>query len=709
MIKKELIVISAFLFLFVNILDAQTNEIDSLKSILSSIGNDTTRVNTLIQLGSRIFRFQPDEAIVYSNEAIALAEELDFQKGKAYALKNIGLAFFIKGDYAEVMNYWEQSLHIFQSIEDKLGISNLLNNLGAVYFNQGDDPRALEYYLESLRVSEEIGDKLRIATALTNIGAVYFNNPINHDKAREYYFLALKTSEETGDPDAIATSSVNLGEIYIKQEESDSALFYFQKALNVYEATGGNAAYTLNNIGKVHAARGNYREALKFQTRAYRESQKLEAKLEMTQSLSGLGESYLELKRKGDSLGDLSKALSYFDQAYQEALAADMKPEIEKAARGLYETHKEMENFAQALEYHEAYEAVKDTLLNEEKIKQMTLLGAEYEFKKEKADFDAKIKRQRLAQYATGAGLLIALIFIVIIVQYYRLRRIRVAEKFESQRQLIMQDKLASLGQITAGIAHEIKNPLNFVTNFAEGSLDLVEELLEILSQNEQKLPADQFDLFKELVEDLHQNSKDIQENGLRVDRVIRRMMEQARGDKGDPKKTDLNVLIDENINLAYHGFRGHTSGFHVDIEKQYDPNLPPVKVIPQDLGRVILNIFNNACFALNEKQKMQGIDFKPTIRVSTETRNGHAIVCFWDNGPGIPEKIREKIFQPFFTTKPTGSGNTGLGLSISHDLIVIGHQGKLEVKSEEGEYTSFLIKLPIDKPVSAISSGENS
>lgn len=676
---------------------AQQQTIDSLKQALTSLEADTARVNTLLEISSKVFRFEPEKAIEYSREAIKLSEELNYQKGMAYALKNIGLAYFVRGNYVEVRNYWEQSLVIFQSMKDQLGISNLLNNLGAVYFTQGNDPKALEYYLESLRVSEEIGDKLRIATALTNIGAVYFNSPINHDKARSYYFRALQISEESGDPDAIATSSVNLGEIYLKKEKADSALFYFQKALKVYETTGGNAAYTLNNIGKVHAIRGDFRQALQFQRRALAESQRLDAKLETTQSLNGLGKSHLELGRQGDPAGDITKALDYFGRAYEIAVEKDIKPEIREATKGLYETHKELGNYEQALNYHVAYEAIKDTLLNEENIKKLTLLGAEYEFQKEKDDLDAKIKQQRLVQYATAAGLFVALIFIAIIVQYYRLSRIREKERFEAQHQLIMQDKMASLGQITAGIAHEIKNPLNFVTNFAEGSKELGEELLEVIERNKGKIPEDQFALLQELAEEIQQNSKDIQENGLRADRVIRRMMEQARGDKGDPVRTNLNTLIDENIQLAYHGYRGHSPDFSLQIEKEYDADLPPVEVIPQDLGRVVLNIFNNACYALDDKQESLGNEYQPMINVSTQASNGYAVIRLRDNGPGIPEKIRDKIFQPFFTTKPTSKGNTGLGLSISHDLIVIGHQGELTVQSEPGEYTEFLIRLPIN------------
>ena len=698
------------LILLASVTWGQGPEIDSLKTALDASRKDTARVNLLLALSTRVFRFRPDEAIAYSREAIELSKELEFRKGEAYALKNIGLAYYIKGDYTEVLNFWKQSLAIFKSIDDQLGVSNLLSNLGAVYFNQGDDPKALEFYLESLRVSEKLGNKLRIATALTNIGAVYFNNPVNYDKAQDYYLRAVHISEETGDVDAIGTSLVNLGEIYAEKGQPDSALYYFQRSLKAFDDSSYTFSYALNNIGKVYASRGDYQEALKYHTQAFEAAQKVEAKREMAQSLIGLGNANLKLEKPKTGPGAFPQALSYFKRAFQEAQAGNLKHEIQKAAKGLYEVYKARQNFQEALKYHETYESVKDGLVNEEKIKSIALLGAEYEFEKEKQqleyELDARLRRQRATQLAIVAGLVVALIFILVLAQYYRLKRIRSAEKFEAQRQLIMQDKLASLGQITAGIAHEIKNPLNFVTNFAEGSVDLGNELLEIITENEDKLPPDQITLLKELTEDIRQNAQDIRENGIRADRVVKRMMEQARGDKGAPQKVDLNTLIEENIHLAYHGYRANAPGFDVAIKRNYAAGLPPVEAIPQDLGRVVLNLFNNACYALNEKKEELGQGFHPSVSISTEVHNGQAVIRLRDNGPGIPPKVRENIFQPFFTTKPIGSGNTGLGLSISHDLIVIGHQGELEVESQEGEYTEFIIRLPVERRPSAGGAG---
>ncbi len=656
MIKRNFII---FILLFgcTNLLLGQESTTDSLKSVLNTLEDDTTKVNVLLEIGSQLFRSQPDEAIRYSEEAISLSEKINFPKGQAYALKNIGLAYYIKGNYPEVLNYWEQSLAVFQSIEDQLGISNLLNNLGAVYFNQGDDPKALEYYLQSLLASEELGNQLRIATALTNIGAVYFNNPVNHDKARQYYLRALNISEEIGDPAAIGTSIVNLGETYIANGKLDSALYFFQRALVAYEDSGSNAAYILNNIAKVEAIRENHQEALAYHQKALDAASKVEAKLDITQSLNGIGHAYLTLAKTEQQPAYYTQAFNYLERAYEEAKVGGWQHEIQQAADGLYKLYKIQNNYPMALQFHEIYESTKDSLLNEENINLLALLGAEYEYEKEKQqlefEHDNLIRRQKSIQMATAVGLAVALLFIGFLVQYFRLSRKRTTEKFEAQRQLVRQDKLASLGQITAGIAHEIKNPLNFVTNFAEGSVELGE---------------------------------------------------QARADRGEARKVDLNSLIDENIYLAYHGFRANVPNFYADIERNFDPKLPPVEVVPQDIGRVVLNIFQNACYAINEKQQELGNSFSPVISVSTQIQAQEVVIRLRDNGPGIPRKIQEKIFKPFFTTKPSDTNNTGLGLSISHDLIVIGHQGEIEVNSELGEFTEFLIRLPLERPAALVN-----
>lgn len=681
--------------------NAQNTAEDSLRNIIQTLPKDTNRVNLLLDLSLLFLGSKPDSTIQIATRALLLAKQVNFPKGKAYCLKNIGLGYYVKGDLDEVKKYWEQSLAIFQSINDQLGTSNLQSNLGAVYFTQADDPKALEYYLASLKAAETINNQLRIATALNNIGAVYLNLDINHDKALEAYKRALPISEEIGDLPAIATSSVNMGEIYLKREQLDTAMILFQRAYDTFIEYEGNESYALTNIGRVYASQNNHQEAINYFQKAFDRARELDAKVEMTIALNELGKSNLYLSQNYNIPGALSKSFEYFTTAYQGSVDKELRNEKLIAAEGLYKVHKTRNQYVKALNYLEDYAILKDSILNQENIKLSAVLGAEYEFEKEKErieyDLITSLKEQRLLQYAVAAGLIVALIIMAILIQYYRLKRISSAEKFEAQRQLIIQDKLASLGQITAGIAHEIKNPLNFVKNFAEGSVELSQELKETLEENKNHLPNDQVGLMGEIIEDISENSKIIEENGIRADRVVKRMMEQARGDKGDPQSINLNNLVDENIVLAYHGYRGNQSDFDVEIIKAYQEDLPEVKVIPQDIGRVILNLFNNACYALYDKQKQEGISFKPQISITTKQVGEEAIIQLRDNGPGIKDSVKKKIFQPFFTTKPTGQGNTGLGLSISRDLIVVGHKGDLEVQSEMGKFSEFTIRLPLN------------
>jgi len=270
-------------------------------------------------------------------------------------------------------------------------------------------------------------------------------------------------------------------------------------------------------------------------------------------------------------------------------------------------------------------------------------------------------------------------------------------EIVKAQDQLIVQEKMASLGQLTAGIAHEIKNPLNFVNNFAEGSVELSEDLIEQLNKQKENLNKDDFEELEELINDLKQNALDIRDNGKRADSIVRSMMDHASGSSDELRLVDINKLLEENVNLAYHGYRANDSSFNIIIEKNYDNSLPELEILQADIGRVLLNIINNACYALSEKQKEMGEDFNPLLSISTKANIKTIDIRIRDNGNGIPEKIREKIFNPFFTTKPTGTGNSGLGLSISYDIIVLQHYGKLTVDSKPGEFTEFVITLPAD------------
>ncbi|MBN8822992.1 MULTISPECIES: ATP-binding protein [unclassified Spirosoma] len=259
-----------------------------------------------------------------------------------------------------------------------------------------------------------------------------------------------------------------------------------------------------------------------------------------------------------------------------------------------------------------------------------------------------------------------------------------------TQSQLIHSEKMASLGELTAGIAHEIQNPLNFVNNFSEVSIELIDELSEEQAKGDRDV-----ELEAELLTDLKQNLQKITQHGNRAASIVKGMLQHSRASTGQREPTDLNALADEYLRLAYHGLRAKDKTFNAQLKTELDASLGTISVIPQDIGRVLLNLFTNAFYAVHQRQR-KGEDpaYQPTVTVHTQCVDNEAVISVSDNGTGIPEELQSKIFQPFFTTKPTGEG-TGLGLSLAYDIVTKGHNGTMTVESREGEGTTFTIALP--------------
>ena len=256
-----------------------------------------------------------------------------------------------------------------------------------------------------------------------------------------------------------------------------------------------------------------------------------------------------------------------------------------------------------------------------------------------------------------------------------------------AERQLRHSEKMASLGELTAGIAHEIQNPLNFVNNFSDVNKELIDELKnELVTGNVQ--------LANEIADDIKANEEKINHHGKRADSIVKGMLQHSRANTGQKELTDINALADEYLRLAYHGLRAQDPSFNATTKTEFDNSIGKVHIIPQDIGRVILNLINNAFYALNEKQKQNPDGYEPTVTVSTKKEKDKVEIKVKDNGNGIPQKVLDKIFQPFFTTKPTGQG-TGLGLSLSYD-IVKSHGGELKVETREGNGSEFMIVLPM-------------
>jgi signal transduction histidine kinase len=254
-----------------------------------------------------------------------------------------------------------------------------------------------------------------------------------------------------------------------------------------------------------------------------------------------------------------------------------------------------------------------------------------------------------------------------------------------TQSQLIQSEKMASLGELTAGIAHEIQNPLNFVNNFSEVNKELLEELKDEVDKGN-------IDEVKAIATDVIENEKKINHHGKRADAIVKGMLQHSRASAGQTEPTDINALVDEYFRLAYHGLRARDNLFNATLKTDYDESIASINIIPQDIGRVILNLITNAFYAVTEKKKQLQDGYEPIVSVSTKKIRDKIEVRVKDNGNGIPQKVLDKIFQPFFTTKPTGQG-TGLGLSLSYDIIKA-HGGEIKVETKDGEGSKFVIQI---------------
>ena len=683
---------------------AQNAQIDSLKGLINIQKDDTLKVLNLISLSSAYINSDINEVFRYANEAKIVSEKINFKKGIGLATKSVGLAYSKQGNFSEAILQFQISLEIFKSIQFKTGIANMYSNIGAMYYNMGDDSKAIDFNLKSLRISEEIKDQLRIGTSYNNIGSIYTNKEATVDKGLEYFFLALPIFKKIDYLDGVAIVSLNIGEIYQKEKMYDSAIYYFQISIKIYEGTS-NAAFPLTHLGQIYAQKGNFEKAYQYHNAAIEIAKRLDTKKELTESILGLAQTQLKQEK-------IEEAIQNFNKVLRIAEEINSKNDIKTAYEALAKSYAMLGDFKKAYSNSILFIGIKDSLYNNNNDKKIQQLQFNFDIEKKEAAInlltkdkklkEATIQRQRVISYSSIAGLFVFLIFAFILYRNNKQKQKanvllkQQKQKVEStlselkatQAQLIQSEKMASLGELTAGIAHEIQNPLNFVNNFSEVNTELIDEL-----QNELKAGNTE-DAFS-ILSDIKANEEKINHHGKRADAIVKGMLQHSKTSTGQKEPTNINKLADEYLRISYHGFRGKDKNFNATLKTDFDESIGLINVIPQDIGRVLLNLYNNAFYALHEKSKLNSEEYEPTVSVSTKKINGKFEIRISDNGNGIPQKIADKIFQPFFTTKPTGQG-TGLGLSLSYDIIKA-HGGEIKVETKEGEGTTFTISLPVN------------
>ena len=405
-----------FLSLFCFGQRANGNDVDSLKRLLNTTVHDTARVNLLNELSKLYFNDNPDTAIIIASSSRKLAEQINFKTGLALAIKNMGIGYYLKGEYKDAVINWQQALEVYKQYGDEKGVANMLSNQGAVYFAQGDDVKAFELYLESLKISEKIGDTLRILTSLNNIGGVYLNKPATYKKALEYFQRSYNLSRAINDQYTIGTSSVNLGETYYKMGDDKTALTYLNESVKAYEGTE-NLPYSLNYIGRVYARQKKFDSAVYTHLKAYEYAKKLDTKLDMTQSLVGLAQAYL-------AQGNFNSAIEAYKRSLEVGRELNAVTELKDAYEGLTDAYASRSDFLNAFNYQKLLLAIKDTIYNINTDKKLGTLQFTFDLEKKESQISLlnkdkeiqqqEIRRQKIVRNSFIGGFGIVLLFAMV-------------------------------------------------------------------------------------------------------------------------------------------------------------------------------------------------------------------------------------------------------------------------------------------------------
>jgi len=639
------IVALTFLWLFFNYaVTAQNKFTEELKRQLLDAREDTTRVFLMAELGLQFRYANPDTCIYYGQKALTLARQIKFLRGEVAALNTIALALREKGELPKALELAMKGYKIASSNHYIYETSLSLRRIGLVYMDLRDYPTCLQYLHRALQLSKSIQHKRGTTIECMNLGMTYEYMSVL-DSALYYIQQAEKGKEHI--EDLYAEVNRVFGNIYAKKGDIKQASFYYRKGIA--------AGHVLND----------------FRTISFINS---------------------DAARMFKQINQTDSTIAYAKSGLHYGQLVSYKKGILFSSNILAEVYDSI-NPKEALRYYKIASMAKDSLFGAGNIKTIQTLVAKEEANQKEMEGAKVAYENQVKQY----GLLLGLgAFSIIAVVLYRSNRQKqktnkvlestLADLKSTQSQLIQSEKMASLGELTAGIAHEIQNPLNFVNNFCDVNKELLIEM-------EGEIEKGNFAGIKGIIKDVISNEEKIGHHGKRADGIVKGMLQHSRSSSGIKEPTDINVLADEYLRLAFHGFRAKDNSFNVATKTDFDKTVGMVDVVPQDIGRVVLNLITNAFYTVSEKKKQSEDKYEPTVTLRTKRNDGNVFISIKDNGNGISAKVLEKVFQPFFTTKPTGQG-TGLGLSLSYD-IVKAHGGEIKIETIEGQFSEFTILLP--------------
>ncbi len=677
--------------------EAQRINLDSLKQMLPT-ANDSLRYELYIKLSEET---PNDSALYFADQAQQLAIKLGSKSGVARSLRAFGDYHYAQARYENALEYYDKAGLIYESDNNISGQAEIAKRMAFIQRTQGRYAEALDYAFQALKGYQQLEDQRSVGDMLRFIGFVY-NDQENERSAMEYFRKALKVAEELDDELSVAITLRSLSELLDKQGNNAQALEYAAKALAIMQEKGEawDVATSNRYLGRVYHNRRDYETALSYYKKALSAFEKLGDKQAEVNTRRFMAESYYEQKR-------YELAAAQAEKAYEIADEIGMQKGIKEAARTLADIYDAQGNSRRALMFYRKYVEMKDLLLSSEVQSSIanlqTKLAVEEKAQRIKA-LELERSQQALVRNSLIGGSILLGIIVILVASSYRAKQrqnIQLQQALkqlrDTQAQLIYAEKMASVGQLAAGMAHELQNPLNFVNNFAELSKELCETLagqIETLDTAEQKKQA-----LQTTVKSLEQNSEKILHHGERAAGIVRSVLEYASVQIDEKTETDLNALITDALKVAYRLWQEKHKGFEAKLSLDLSPSVGKPKLAPQEMSRVFFNLFSNGFDALREKQMQRmgtGTTYTPEIRVQTARRNGMVEIRIRDNGMGIAPEIKEKVFLPFFTTKPAGTGHHGLGLFVSYE-IVKGHRGEMTLESKAGEWTEVQVRLPLE------------
>jgi two-component system NtrC family sensor kinase len=644
---------------------AQSRRLDSLLAKMKQTDNPDQLSKLLAQIsttpGGDLGLLKQEKA------AFADATAEGNIKKEERALNLICSADFRLYDAPALLDNSLKGIRLSSSINDKFYLSRFKHKAALAYEFIGDSRKSAGYSLQAANTALEARDTAEALINFSNLESDYAHLR-NADSCLYYAKLDLKLVGAMKKPDKrllYRTAFSDLGEAFRTANQLDSALAYYRLSYNTAKTIGSQSdqslPYMLSDMAKIFLQLGRPDSALRYAQESYSIASKTRL-WNFTYDASAILAKIYEGK-------DYKKAVFYLkaEMAAQDSINANDASRRfqlinDKEQQRLQDLKDQRDKFDALLRFYAVIAAAVVLLV-------IGIILWRNNRKQKRSNFLLNEQKEEIEAQRDELG--------------NTIEQLRA-----TQTQLIQSEKMASLGELTAGIAHEIQNPLNFVNNFSEVNQEMLDELDEELNKGD-------IAEAKAIAADIKQNEQKINHHGKRADAIVKGMLEHSRIGTGEKQPTDLNALVDEFLKLSYHGLRAKDQNFNAEIQTHFDEQLPKANLAQQDIGRVLLNLFNNAFYAVNQRSKSAGPDYKPKVSVTTLTKNERIVIKVKDNGNGIPDAIKDKIMQPFFTTKPTGEG-TGLGLSLSYDIVVKGHSGSIAVNTKEGEFTEFTIMLPI-------------